>query len=75
VTLNGRKLSTRRVFLSNTSKASSAGLPGLTVPMARTSAGLPLGIEIDGPVSSDRRLLGIGLRLEQVLGPMLAPER
>jgi mandelamide amidase len=41
--------------------------------MALTRAGLPLGIEIDGPAGSDRRLLAIGLTLERILGRLPAP--
>jgi Asp-tRNA(Asn)/Glu-tRNA(Gln) amidotransferase A subunit family amidase len=32
---------------------------------------LPVGLEIDGPVGSDAKLLGLGLAIEGVLG--LAP--
>jgi mandelamide amidase len=33
---------------------------------------LPVGLELDGPAGSDRRLLAIGMALERVLG-RLAP--
>jgi mandelamide amidase len=33
----------------------------------RTRDGLPVGIELDGPVGSDRELLALGLALEPVL--------
>jgi mandelamide amidase len=36
-----------------------------------TPGGLPVGIEIDGPVGSDTKLLALGLSIEAILG--LAP--
>jgi mandelamide amidase len=43
------------------------------VPIGRTAAGLPVGLELDGPAGSDRRLLGIGLALEALFGRLPAP--
>jgi Asp-tRNA(Asn)/Glu-tRNA(Gln) amidotransferase A subunit family amidase len=43
------------------------------VPIGRTTAGLPVGLELDGPAGSDRRLLGIGLALETLVGRLPAP--
>ncbi len=57
----------------NTGPASVAGLPGLSLPAGMTAAGLPVGIEIDGPADSDRRLLQLGLALETILPPAPAP--
>ena len=61
-------------FIRNTDPGSNAGIPGLSLPAGLTAAGLPVGIEIDGPVGSDARLLAIGLAFEQVLGPVPAPK-
>jgi mandelamide amidase len=41
--------------------------------MALTKAGLPLGIEMDGPAGSDRKLPAIGLTLERILGRLPPP--
>jgi mandelamide amidase len=71
--LNGQKVPTFPTFIQNTDPGSNAGIPGLSIPMARTQAGLPLGLELDGPAGSDRKLLGIGLALEAVLGRLPAP--
>ena len=38
-----------------------------------STAGLPVGIEFDGPAGSDRALLAIGLSLERALGAIPAP--
>ena len=47
--------------------ASLAGIPALTVPAGRDHAGLPFGIELDGPRGSDRRLIAIGDTLARLL--------
>lgn len=54
-------------YIRNTDPGANAGLPGLTIPIGATEQGLRVGIELDGPVGSDRRLLGIGLSLEAIL--------
>jgi hypothetical protein len=41
--------------------------------LRRYQLALPIGIEIDGPANSDRRLLGIALTLERILGRPPAP--
>jgi mandelamide amidase len=71
--LNGTSVPTFPTFIQNTDPGSNAGIPGLTVPIGRTSGGLPIGLELDGPAGSDRRLLGIGLALEGLFGRLPAP--
>ena len=71
--LNGADVPTFSTFIQNTDPGSNAGIPGLTVPIGRTAAGLPVGLELDGPAGSDRRLLGIGLALEALFGRLPAP--
>ena len=62
--------------IQNTDPGSNAGVPGLQIPIGLgASSKLPVGLEIDGPAGSDRRLLSIGLAIEAVLGPMPAPAR
>jgi Asp-tRNA(Asn)/Glu-tRNA(Gln) amidotransferase A subunit family amidase len=56
-----------KVMGRNIAPGSTAGLPGLVLA-AGLAAGLPVGIEIDGPAGSDRKLLGIGLAIEAALG-------
>jgi mandelamide amidase len=72
--LDGKKVPTFPTFIRNTDPGSNAGLPGLSVPAGLTRAGLPVGLELDGPVGSDRKLLAIGLALEKLLGPLPAPK-
>jgi Asp-tRNA(Asn)/Glu-tRNA(Gln) amidotransferase A subunit family amidase len=38
-------------------------------------SGLPVGLELDGPAGSDRKLLAVGLAVEGVLGRLPAPKR
>jgi mandelamide amidase len=73
VSLNGVNVPTFFTYIRNTDPGSNAGVPGLSIPMALTKGGLPLGIEIDGPAGSDRKLLAIGLTLERILGRLPAP--
>ncbi|MCP3724453.1 indoleacetamide hydrolase [Paraburkholderia sp. CNPSo 3272] len=61
-------------YLRNTDPASNAGIPGLALPAGLVDARLPVGLELDGPVGSDRRLLAIGLAFEAILGTLPAPE-
>ncbi|MFM1988410.1 MAG: hypothetical protein RJA99_1367 [Pseudomonadota bacterium] len=69
----GIEVDTFGSFIRNTGPASNAGLPGLSMPAGLVDGGLPWGLEIDGPLGSDRRLLGIGLSIEAALGPVPAP--
>lgn len=63
-----------RFLIQNTEPIASAGQPGLTLPIGRGArSGLPVGIELDGPAASDRRLLAIGIALESIFGRIPAP--
>lgn len=73
VTLNGKPVPTFPTFIHNTEPGSNAGIPGLTMPIGRTTNGLPIGIGLDGPAGGDRRLLAIGLALETLFKPLPAP--
>ena len=74
VELNGRRVPTFPTYNRNTSPDSNAGLPGLSVPIGMTRAGLPVGLEFDGPVNTDRALLGIGMSVENEFGTLPPPE-
>ena len=61
-------------FIRNADPGSNAGIPGLVVPAGLgPSTKMPVGIELDGPAGSDRRLLELGLAIEKVLGRTPAP--
>ncbi len=74
VQLNGVPVPTFPTFIRNCSPGSVAGIPGISVPAALTKAGLPLGIELDGPAGSDPNLLAIAQVVEAVLPKLPAPK-
>jgi indoleacetamide hydrolase len=60
--------------IQNTDPGSNAGVPGLQLPIALgATSKLPIGLELDGPAGSDRRLLAIGLAMDQLFGPLPWP--
>ncbi len=62
--------------IQNTDPGSNAGVPGLQIPIALgATSKLPIGMELDGPAGSDRRLVAIGLAMEPVLGRLPAPTK
>jgi indoleacetamide hydrolase len=74
VELNGKQVPTFQTYIRNTDPGSNAGIPGLSLPVGLTSSGLPVGLELDGPVNSDRRLLAIGLSMERLFGRLPPPK-
>ena len=68
VMLNGRALPTFLTFIRNTDPGSNAAIPGITLP-AGLADGLPVGLALDGPANSDRRLLAIAAAIEAALPP------
>src|SRR6266496_714264 len=73
VILNGVPVPTFQTYIRYTDPGSVAGIPGISLPIALTGSGLPVGIEIDGRQGSDRDLLAVALALEKVLGRLPAP--
>ena len=67
VVLHGSPVPTFATFIRNTDPASNAGIPSISLPAGLSTHGLPLGIELDGPAGSDRRLLAIAAAIEAVL--------
>jgi mandelamide amidase len=62
------------LFIQNTDPGSNAGVPGIQLPISLgASTKLPVGLELDGPAGSDRRLLAIGVAFEKVFGRLPAP--
>ena len=63
------------LYIQNTDPGSNAGVPGIQIPIALgATSKLPVGMELDGPANSDRRLLAIGLGLEKLLGRIPPPQ-
>jgi len=73
IEIAGRKVKAFAADLRNPRPATVAALPALAVPLALTRAGLPVGLELDGPSGSDRRLLAIGRAVEELLGRLPGP--
>src|SRR5690242_5498092 len=64
------------LFIQNTDPGSNAGVPGLQLPIALgASTKLPVGLELDGPAGSDRKLLAIGMAMEKLFGRLPPPSR
>ena len=74
INVHGNEVPFDPFFGRNVVPGSTAGLPGLVLPVGLTPDGLPVGIEFDGPAASDRALLGLGLSLEGALGTIPAPK-
>ena len=69
----GKPAPTFFTMIRNTDPGSNAGIPGLSFYAGMTPGGLPVGIEIDGPLGSDAALLSLGLAMEAVLGAAPPP--
>jgi mandelamide amidase len=70
----GAPVPTFNTMIRNTDPGSNAGIPGLSLFAGMTPGGLPVGLEIDGPVGSDAKLLGLGLSMEAILGSAPPPK-
>ena len=64
----GRPLPFDTAVARNIAPGSTAGIPGLVLPVALTRGGLPVAIEFDAPAGADRALLALGLSAERALG-------
>jgi Asp-tRNA(Asn)/Glu-tRNA(Gln) amidotransferase A subunit family amidase len=74
VELDGSRVPTFLTYIRNTDPASNAGIPGVTLPVGLSPAGLPIGLALDGPAGSDRRLLAIAARLAAHFTALPAPK-
>ena len=70
----GAPVPTFDTMIRNTDPASNAGIPGLSLFAGMTPGGLPVGLEIDGSLGSDSKLLGLGLSIEAILGSAPPPK-
>lgn len=73
VHLHGQQAPTFKTLIRNTDPGSNAGLPGISLPAGLTAEGLPVGLELDGPLGTDRHLLGVAAAIERALPPLPRP--
>ncbi|MGA8708482.1 MAG: amidase family protein [Steroidobacteraceae bacterium] len=74
VTIGNKQVDLLTAIGRNVGVGSCAGLACLVVPAGQTIGGLPVGLELDAPAGSDRRLLSLGLSVERALGRIPAPQ-
>ena len=60
--------------LSLCTYANALGLPALAVPVLRSDAGLPVGVQLIGRRGEERTLIAVAARLEEQLGGWLDPD-
>jgi Asp-tRNA(Asn)/Glu-tRNA(Gln) amidotransferase A subunit family amidase len=73
-TVDGREIGLFQAMMPSTF-ANLFGLPGLVIPFARSTEGLPIGVQLVGRPYEEELLLEIGVRLEEargVIGPCVA---
>ena len=73
VEIGGRAVPFANAIARNIAPGSTAGVPGLVMPIGLSRGGLPIALELDAPAGADRALLALGLALEPVLGGIPAP--
>ena len=54
-------------FTSFTPLQNVSGAPAISLPLARSSAGLPIGVQVAAAVGQERRLLSMALELEEAM--------
>jgi len=72
--VGGKDIAFEVAVSRNIAPGSTAGLPGLVLPVGLTAAGLPVALEFDAPSGADRALLAMGRQFEAVLGPVSPPK-
>lgn len=60
-------------FASFTALQNITGAPAISLPLARSSAGLPIGVQVAAPRGAERRLLSVALELETAMPWLLTP--
>ena len=53
--------------------ATPPGLPATTMPIGKSADGLPIGVQIVGPLYGDRTTIAFAALLERQLGGFVAP--
>jgi Asp-tRNA(Asn)/Glu-tRNA(Gln) amidotransferase A subunit family amidase len=72
IEIKGKTLDRGSVIIAQTIIAPRYGAPGLSVPVGLAD-GLPVGLELEGLPGKDSEILGLGVAVENVLGPLPPP--
>jgi indoleacetamide hydrolase len=70
--VKGRTFDRASLIITQSVIAPRYGAPGLSLPIGLAD-GLPVGLELDGLPGHDSQILGLGIALERVLGPLPPP--
>ncbi len=73
IDLNGRQHPTMPTIIRNTDPSSNVGIPSLSVAVGLAANGLPVGVCLEGPAGSDRKILAIGKALQDEVGFLPRP--
>jgi mandelamide amidase len=73
VDIGGRKVPLDVALARNVALGSCASMASQVLPAGLTATGLPMGMEFASLSGADREILALGLYLEKVLEPILAP--
>ena len=72
ILVNGEWVDEFELILSNTLWGATLGAPSLNIPVGLVS-GLPVGLLLQGAPGDDPRILGLGVAIENVIGPLPPP--
>jgi mandelamide amidase len=72
ILVNGKSFTEVEVVIKNIFWGPRLGVPGLNVPAGLTR-GLPVGLALEGLPGDDTRILGLGVAVENALGPLPPP--
>lgn len=72
IRVNGQWVDEATFIWSMVFWSARVGAPSLSVPAGLTS-GLPVGLLLTGEAGGDSRILGLGIAMENILGPMPSP--
>ena len=64
---------TMMTYIQNTDPGSTAGLPGISLPIGLTKEGLPVGLALDTLPGRDEKLLAIANAIEPLFGVLAPP--